>query len=321
MRLTLSASIGPYPHAESLLAGPFELKSGIRVEPQVGGTGDAARSMVRALGFDICETPMVNYLSAKEHGLQATALPIFVTRRYPQSMLAWNRSVGLSSPEDLIGRRIGMGYHGNTDVVWVRGMLSDRHGVSPDSVTWVKTQEEQVPEATLPSNVELREGARLEELLISGELAALVYGRGIPRDLDHVEPMYDDIDAAEQEWFEETGIFPILHAILVKDAVLADHPELPAQLFEAFLDAKQRALSRLDSGESLTAEQLAGARLSGFPLAKTSTSRRDYLGPDPLPFGLEPNRSNLEMLIRFAHEQHVIANRPRLEELFIPLEE
>ena len=43
---------------------------------------------------------------------------------------------------------------------------------------------------------------------------------------------------------------------------------------------------------------------------------RDIFGPDPFPYGLEPNRKILETLIRYEYEQGLIDKKMPVESLF-----
>ena len=44
-------------------------------------------------------------------------------------------------------------------------------------------------------------------------------------------------------------------------------------------------------------------------------------GGDPWPYGIEPNRPTLEALVRYLHEQGVIARPVKVDELFVPVRE
>jgi 4,5-dihydroxyphthalate decarboxylase len=41
-------------------------------------------------------------------------------------------------------------------------------------------------------------------------------------------------------------------------------------------------------------------------------------GGDPWPYGVEPNRVTLEALVTYLYEQHMIARKVPIEELFAP---
>jgi 4,5-dihydroxyphthalate decarboxylase len=312
----LTASIPLFPHTADLLTTALQLSDGTLVKSEVGGSLLDARRMVRELGYDICDLPIVNYLSARDHGVAITAIPVFPKRSFVQGMLFANREAGVSTPKDLEGKRVGILYHGMTDVVWARGLLQDHYGVDCDQITWVTSNEEQISEATLPPNVEHLRGAAMNDLLVAGEIAGMISGRPLNELAAQIELLIPDTTAAEREWYAKTTIYPIFHTIAVKDTLLAARPNLATELFDAFVAAKQNALERLRDGDALTADEVVAAQSSGFPTSLLPSAPLAYLGSDPLVYGLEPNRANLEMITRYSHEQHVIDRTFAIDELF-----
>ena len=43
----------------------------------------------------------------------------------------------IESPEDLKGKRVGVGDYQMTAAVWVRGFLTHEYGVKPEDIVWV----------------------------------------------------------------------------------------------------------------------------------------------------------------------------------------
>jgi 4,5-dihydroxyphthalate decarboxylase len=162
--------------------------------------------------------------------------------------------------------------------------------------------EEQVQEYRKPANVMERPNANLAELLIAGELAAAI---GVGKvDSPHVKPLIPDATSAEALWYRKTGIYPINHMVVVKDALLQSDPSLAPRLCAGFEAAKAQFLQQLASGAELAADALA--------LAK----RRAIVGDDPLPNGVERNRKALEAILRFTHEQKILPRAVQPEEMF-----
>ena len=93
---------------------------------------------------------------------------------------------------------------------------------------------------------------------------------------------------------------------MVKDELLAAHPGLAADVFGAFATAKRRYVDRLR------------ARAITEPGVTDRMYQRvmDLTGEDPLPYGIAPNRANLETLIDMAMAQHILTRRPTVEDLF-----
>ena len=298
----LKTAIATYPHTKALKDGTVSVPGvqfeHVEVSPIIG----AFRRMCRSLEFDVCEMAITTYLTAKAHDKPFTALPVFVVRQFHHSPLVYNIKSGVKSPKDLEGKKVGVRAYTVTTGVWARGILATEHGVDLGKITWVVVDEEHVQEYRKPANVMERPGKNLAEMLLSGELAAAI---GVGKvDSADVKPLIPDAAEAEAAWYRKTGIYPINHTIVVKDALLQYDPSLAPRLFAGFEAAKAQFLKELSSGAELPAEAQA--------LAK----RRSIVGDDPLPNGLARNRKALEAIIRFAHEQKILPRTVKPEEIF-----
>jgi ABC-type nitrate/sulfonate/bicarbonate transport system substrate-binding protein len=261
------------------------------------------RRMVRGLEFDVSEMALTTYLVAKEHGVAFTAVPVFLVRGFHHGAVQVLAGSDVRTPKDLEGRKVGVnrGYTVTTGV-WARSVLADEHGVDLDTVTWVLSGDEHVQQYSAPTNVvPVEEGRTLEDLLRSGELAAVI---GADLNGPDVVPLLPDPDGAAVTALQSRGLYPINHLVVVKDELLAQRPELAAQVFDAFARAKQVYVDRLRSG----AADGTGDRTYRRVLEAT--------GNDPLPYGLEPNRSVLEELLRSAVAQRILERPVALEDVF-----
>lgn len=262
------------------------------------------RRMVRGLEFDVSEMALTTYLVAKEHGVAFTALPVFLVRGFHHGAVQVLAGSDVRTPKDLEGRRVGVnrGYTVTTGV-WARAVLAEEHGVDLDAVTWVLSGDEHVTQYVPPANVvPAPQGKSLEDLLRSGELAAVV---GADLDAPDVAPLLHEPLEAGVAALRQRGLYPINHLVVVRDALLAEQPELAVRVFDAFARAKQSYVDRLRAGQ-IEQGDLTYARV----LAET--------GGDPLPYGIEPNRDVLETLLRTAVDQHILARPVALEALFAP---
>jgi 4,5-dihydroxyphthalate decarboxylase len=298
----LKTAIATYPHTKGLKDGTVAVPGvqfeHVEVSPIIG----AFRRMCRTLDFDMCEMAITTYLTAKAHNKPFTALPVFVLRQFHHSPIVYNVKSGVKSPKDLEGKKVGVRAYTVTTGVWTRGILATEYGVDLDKITWVVVDEEHVQEYRKPVNVLERPGAKLAEMLVQGELAAAI---GVGKvDSPDVKPLISDAPAAEAAWYRKTGIYPINHTVVVKDALLKSDPSLGPRLFAGFEAAKAQFLEQLSSGAELAADAEALAR------------RRSIVGNDPLPNGLAANRQALEAIIRFAHEQKILPRTVKPEEMF-----
>ncbi len=274
----------------------------VEVDPLIS----AFRRMVRGLEFDVCEMAITTYVCARAHGKRFTAVPVFLVRAFHHGAVLVNTMAGIETPKDLEGRRVGVnrGYTVTTGV-WARGILQDEHGVDLHKITWVLSGDEHVAEYRPPSNVvPIGAGQNMAEMLAAGELAAAV---GLEVDHADVQPLIANARDAGLNALRKRGHYPINHLVVIKDELLAQRPELAADVFDAFAEAKRLYIERLKGGEVAK------------PTAVDNVHRRVMeIKGDPLPYGIEPNRHVLEELLRHALAQRIISEPVGVDELFAP---
>ncbi|MBD0735623.1 ABC transporter substrate-binding protein [Streptomyces sp. CBMA29] len=267
----------------------------------------AFRRMVRGLEFDVSEMALTTYLVAKAHGAAFTALPAFLVRGFHHGAILHNPAAsGLRGPEDLTGRRVGVnrGYTVTTGV-WARAVLRSEFGVDLDRVTWVLSGDEHVAAYRPPANVEsMPPGRTLEEMAVSGELAAVI---GVDATAPELVPLVPEPERAAVTALLKHGMYPVNHLVVVKDDLLARHPGLGADLLRAFTRAKDLYVERLRAGAVV--EPAKADRMYARVMEMTG-------GADPLPYGVAPNRDVLEALMRHAVDQRILERPMPLEELF-----
>jgi 4,5-dihydroxyphthalate decarboxylase len=324
--LTLMAAVRPHGGALPLLNGAIPMDGWrlehLKVEPQIA----AYRRMVRELAFDVCELAPTTYLCAKAFHKPFTAIPVFLTRDFHHRSVLCNVASGITEPRDLLGKKFGVRAYTVTTGVWTRGMLQAEYGVDPAQVTWYTDDEEHVTEWMAPPNVvKLPPGQSLAAMIAAGQLDAALSGMaGIGRSgpptatweaaatqavaaptAARLAPLFPNARALEEEWYQRTKIFPMHGLIVIKDAVLAEHPWVAPELLRAFQASKERHLQRLsDTGPSTADDRhiLEMQEMIG--------------GGDPLPYGLEANRPTIEALIDYAYRQQIIPVKMQPEEVF-----
>jgi 4,5-dihydroxyphthalate decarboxylase len=259
------------------------------------------RRMVRSLEFDVSEMALTTYLTAREHGVAFTALPIFLVRGFHHGAIRYNTRSGIRGPKDLEGRRVGVnrGYTVTTGV-WARGILATEYGVDLGGVTWVLSGDEHVASYVPPANVEpAPPGSDLAEMLINGEIDAVI---GVDVDHPDVAPLIPDPEEAAIRALRERAFYPINHLVVVKDSVLQRYPEVGHAVFDAFTAAKQRYVARLRDGAVTD---------------RVYTRVLQTTGADPLPYGVEPNRAMLEQLMEYALDQRILTKPVGIDEVFV----
>ena len=265
---------------------------------------DGFRRMVRGLEFDISEMAITTYICAKAHGKRMTALPIFLVRAFHHGAIVVNTNAGIHTPKDLEGKRVGVnrGYTVTTGV-WARSVLQDEYGVDLSKIIWVLSGDEHVAEYRPPANVvPMEQGKKMSEMLVNGELAAAI---GVEVDHPDVKPLIPDALDAGLNALRSRGHYPINHLMVIRDEVLAAHPALAADVFNAFAESKRVYLQRLKAGQIEKPTAIDAMHLRVM----------DITG-DPLPYGIAPNRNVLEELIGHTLKQGIITRAVTVDELF-----
>jgi 4,5-dihydroxyphthalate decarboxylase len=262
--------------------------------------------MVRGNEFDICEMAITTYICAREHGKPMTAIPVFLVRAFHHGAILVNTKAGIRSPKDLEGKKVGVsrGYTVTTGV-WARGVLQNEHGVDLSKITWVLSGDEHVAEYKPPSNVvPISAGKNMNDMLVSGELAAAI---GVEIDHPDVKPLIPNALDAALAALRRDGHYPINHAVVIKDELIAKHPDLAADVFNAFAESKRLYVDRLKAGKVEN------------PTAVDKVHQRVLeITGEPLPYGIAPNRRVLEELIGHAMRQGIITKKVTVDELFAP---
>jgi 4,5-dihydroxyphthalate decarboxylase len=309
--LTLTLACGEYDRTQALLDGRVRPDGvDLRLVP-MSNAFERHERMLRNQAFDVCELSMSSFLMARQRGQALQAIPVFPYRMFRHGYILINRDAGIDRPQDLRGKRVGTPMYQTTTALWVRGHMAHEWGVTPDQVTW-HTEMPELVGFQAPPGVVIHEvgSGELEPMLLSGDLDALLLIEEIPADLlaaPQVARLFPDYPSVEREFFQRTRIYPMMHALVAREAVWREQPQLAARLRAAFEAAKQIAL-----------EQLRYPRTTTLVWAGAYREREnEVFGNDPYPFGVEPNRPALEALVTYSYEQCLTTRRFQVEELFV----
>ncbi len=269
--------------------------------------------------FDVCEMSSSDFITRTSEGTcPFVAIPVFPSKAFRHGMIAINKKSGIKHPKDLEGKRVGVMRYTMTAAVWIRGHLQNDYGVDLSKIHWVEgsvnsTGSHGVP-TIVPPEVSLEvntSGRSLSDLISSGEIDA-VMGTHLP-DSRYENPdvvrLFPDFKKVEQDYYRETGIFPIMHLIAIKREIYKANPFIAKSLYNAFNESKLAALERMKNFSAL--------RYMLPWMTEGVDEIHELFGGDPWTYGLEANRRTLETLVKFLVQQGMVKKAPSIDELFI----
>jgi 4,5-dihydroxyphthalate decarboxylase len=120
--------------------------------------------------------------------------------------------------------------------------------------------------------------------------------------------LFPDFEAMEQRYYQDTRVYPIMHVIALRKAILEGNPWIARNLLNAFEESKRRSI-----------ERILDPAVSRYPvpwLTGYATRVREMFGGELFPYGIEPNRPTLELFLRYAHEQGIARRLAKPEDIF-----
>jgi 4,5-dihydroxyphthalate decarboxylase len=262
--------------------------------------------------FDVCEENVVAYYMIRDQGEPLTAIPVFLHRRFRHGFVFVNTAAGVREPRDLNGKVVGGTNFQPAANIWMRGILEESYGLDHRSITWLVDRSEDIPFTPPPGlRIEMKKSDKpLSDMLADGDIPGMIsptlprpYVLGDKR-IARLFPNYKDVEIA---YFQQTGIFPIMHITTIRQEVVDKYPWVPINLVKAFEKSKQLAYKRL-----------ANPRMVPLAWVRTAVEEQEaLLGHDPWSYGLTPaNRKNLETVQRYCHQQGLIKTLAPLDQLF-----
>jgi hypothetical protein len=276
--------------------------------------------MLRHREFDVAEMSLSTYVATLDQSPRPfVALPVFTSRMFRHGGIYLNADAGIQSPSDLRGKRVGSPEFQLTACVWIRGILAEHHGVPVDSVSYFTGGQEtpgRIEKGTVDTGLEIHSipaGATLSRMLADGEIDAL-YTPRVPSPFRDGDPrvirLFADVVAVEKEYFAATGIFPIMHVVVVRRDLYERHRWVAQSLFKACRIARDDAYARLYDSSAL--------RFMEPWLIQHLEESKQLLGQDYWSYGLAENEKTLDVFLRYHHEQGLSRKRYEAADLFAP---
>jgi len=312
-RLNLTLACGDYDRTRAIRTGEVR-PDGVELNVVTLAPEEMFYRMARFREFDVSELSLSTYTVLRGRGEPLVAVPVFPSFSFRHSSIFVGAAARVAAPKDLIGKRVGVPKYHMTAAVWIRGMLEDEYGVAPKDVHWFEGGEGSLVkevDVTLPPDVRRESvpaGRNLGDMVAAGELDAFVGARRPAAFGERVRRLFPDFRLVERAYYEKTGIFPIMHTLVLKEELARQHPWLPRSLYDAFVESKRLAYQRL---------QFTAALPVSLPwLVAEAEETKALMGDDPFPYGVARNRKTLETLAGYTYRQGLAPRRLKVEEMF-----
>ena len=322
MRLPLAFGGVEYLDRTHALASGEVTPVGVDLNFQTLAISELFRRMCLHAEFEAAELSLSSYMIMRSHGDERfVAIPVFPARAFRQRQIYVNPDSGIEKPEDLSGKRVGLREYQITAALWMRAFLQHDYGIEPGSIRWryggVETPywAERL-EHPPPPGVEIERipaDRSLSDLLESGELDALalthaprLFREGSPK----IRRLFPDYRQVEEDYFRRTGLFPIMHTVVIRRDVYEANRWLAVSLLRAFEESKAVGRRRTHDMDVLAVSD---------PWWEPELESVDALfRGDPFPYGFSANATALEAVTQYSFEQGLSGRKLDPAELFAP---
>ena len=250
-------------------------------------------------------------------------LPVFPLRIFRHKSIFIRNDRGINKPQDLKGKMIGTPGYSSTSLTWIRGMLKDEYGIDPKDINWVTSNKDSSAdtagkisknEQVVPEGIKMElgpAGKDESDLLADGDVDALFHA-AVPKCFAQGHPkvgrLFADSRKTERAYFSKTGIFPIMHAVAIRNSILEDNPKVAKAIFNAYSESK-----KMDYEYMLK----LGWAYDSLPwYTQEMESTIELMGNNFWPYGIEANRKTLEALLKYSYVQGLANRKLTIDELF-----
>ncbi len=324
----LDITIAGYPvdHVRALVNGKVQVK-GCNTTFQPGKIGDLNTHVFSGpQELEVTEIGLSPFMLAyaNEGFRDYSLIPVFPVRLFRHKSVFVNSDRGIERPEDLKGRRIGTPGYSSTSLTWIRGFMQHEYGVKPEDVEWVVSAVDSSAkdagkvskqESVVPMGVSISVGPGGKDesdMLVDGDVDALFHAaepKAFTEGHPKIKRLFSDSRAIERDYYARTGIFPIMHAVAMRNDVVDAHPWLPEAVYSAYCQAKQMQY------ETMRMQWIYGT-LPWFGQELEET--RALMGENFWPYGIDANRKTLDAMLHYSYEQGLASKRLTVEDLFVP---
>jgi 4,5-dihydroxyphthalate decarboxylase len=310
INLTLGMAVTP--RTRALFDGSVQ-PDGIqlRCESQFGDGLDNTGARHRAIlggAIDGGECSTSSLILARMRGMSLRGLPIFPARQFRHRCFYCSTASTLSHPSELKGKRVSAHRYNATTAVWLRALLQDEYGVSPEQMAWYVAEPDVGEEANVapPKSVTVnfiaapRTREHAIELVENGVIDAALEPYGSLAKNPRLRRLLSDHRREEADYFRRTQVIPVIHTLVLQEKLVEKRPWVIDSLLAAF--RKARALDE----KYMSDEERDETRWL-----------REVIGYDPYGYTFDDStRKSLAALIRCQIQQGLLNREPALEELF-----
>jgi 4,5-dihydroxyphthalate decarboxylase len=313
---------------EPLMNGTIEAE-GIELIPTYSHPAETFWRQLKFGEFEVAEMSMSSYLIARSQGADMIALPVFPSRRLFQTELSYHADSGITKPQDLGGKRLGVAEYQQTAALWIRGILEHDFGVSQYKIHWYMERSEEMshgaatgfkPPAGISFN-RIAPSKSLASTLLENELdvahvaspwvlqanaldrSSRIAGKG---DWTKIKPLFPDRMAEGARFFHKHGFLPVNHTYIIRGDIYKKYPWVAFNLYTGFVEAKALVREKL-------LERIPTALFFGPEYAALT---REIIGDDPFPYGIKANQAMLDTITGYSYEQGLTPREMAVEELF-----
>lgn len=320
--LSLTLAIEDYDHVRDLMTGAIK-PNGIDLTCLQFQVEETFFRFANAYEWEVSELSLAKFCSLRsQENSPIVGIPVFISRMFRHSAFYIRSDGKIKTSADLKGGRIGVPEWTQTATVYARGWLHHEGGAKLNEVEWVQggvnqpgrleMGKIQVPEGVTITPVSDRS---LSEMLLEGELDAVISAR--PPDvflsgdgrLQRLMPNHREV---ELEYFQRTGVYPIMHTIAIKRDVYERNPWIAVNLMTAFELAKEKMVERMSD------INVSRIPLPWLPDTYEKTKAEFFPDCDYWPYGIEGSRKTLEAFLAYCDEQGVTHKKMTPEDLFVP---
>jgi 4,5-dihydroxyphthalate decarboxylase len=318
--LKLTLACWDYDRTRPLMDGRVK-PEGIDLDIQILRPRQAFQRMLDNKEFQVSELSLASYTALKGRGdCPFVAVPVALSKIFRHSCIYVRTGAGIETPADLKGKRVGTSQWSSTGLVFMRGMLQHDYRVSARDMHWYmgglnSFVEPPLIPLDLPGDIKLEflSGRQtLEQMFAAGELDVLLslyipklFLEGSPS-IARLFPSYKEL---ERDYYRRTGIFPIMHTVVLREDVHRAHPWAAQSLYRAFCQARDIAVDGLYDTDAL--------RVALPWLIDHVEETWRVFGRNFWAYGLEPNRPTFEAIGRYVHEQGLSPRVVTADELFL----